>query len=85
MLAATWITYDSGVVSRTATSTIVLLVLIYRATLGRFVGGHCRYDPTCSEYMIQAVRKHGPFRGGWMGLKRIGRCHPWGGGGYDPP
>lgn len=71
--------------SRAATSTIVLLVLIYRATLGRFIGGHCRYEPSCSQYMIEAARKHGPVRGAWMGLKRIARCHPWGGGGFDPP
>ena len=72
-------------VSRAATSTIILLVLIYRATLGRFVGGHCRYEPSCSQYMIEAVQKHGALRGVWMGVKRIGRCHPWGGGGFDPP
>ncbi len=72
-------------ISSATTQGIILLVLIYRATLGRFVGGHCRFHPTCSEYMIQAARKHGPIRGGWMGIKRIGRCHPWGGGGWDPP
>ena len=49
------------------------------------MGGQCRYAPTCSEYMLLAVRKHGPWRGGWMGLRRIARCHPWGGHGYDPP
>ena len=47
-------------------------------------GGGCRFDPTCSEYFLQAVENHGVWRGGWMGLKRIGRCHPWGGHGYDP-
>lgn len=70
---------------RAASRTIIVLVLLYRGTLGRFIGGHCRYEPSCSEYMIQAVRLHGPVRGAWMGVKRIGRCHPWGGGGYDPP
>ena len=67
------------------TRLIVTLVWLYRGTLGHFMGGACRYTPTCSEYMLRAVGKHGPWRGGWMGLKRIGRCHPWGGSGYDPP
>lgn len=44
----------------------------------------CRYDPTCSRYFMQAVETHGVLRGSWMGLKRIGRCHPWGGEGWDP-
>ena len=72
-------------VSQIASAGIIGLVWLYRVTLGWLLGGHCRYQPTCSEYMIQAVRKHGPLHGGWMGVKRIGRCHPWGGGGWDPP
>lgn len=44
----------------------------------------CRYTPTCSTYAVQAVNKFGPFKGGMMALKRIGRCHPWGDSGYDP-
>jgi uncharacterized protein len=44
----------------------------------------CRYEPTCSRYAEQAIQKYGLVRGGWMGLKRIGRCHPWGSSGYDP-
>ena len=63
---------------------IILLVLCYRGTLGLFIGGHCRYMPTCSQYMLDAVEKHGALRGGWRGLKRICRCHPFGGSGYDP-
>jgi putative membrane protein insertion efficiency factor len=63
---------------------IVALVWVYRVTLGPFMGGHCRYDPTCSQYMIDAVHKHGAMRGAWRGIKRIGRCHPWGGSGFDP-
>ena len=45
----------------------------------------CRFQPSCSEYMILAVRKYGPLRGGWRGVCRIARCHPWHPGGYDPP
>jgi len=67
------------------TRMLIWLVLFYRATLGRFMGGHCRYHPTCSQYMIDALRKHGPISGAWRGLKRIARCHPFGGKGYDPP
>ena len=63
---------------------IIFLVLSYRVTLGRVLGGHCRYTPTCSQYMIDAVNKHGAFRGAWRGIKRICRCHPWGGSGFDP-
>ncbi len=63
---------------------LILLVYCYRATLGRFMGGQCRFHPTCSQYMIDAIHKHGPIRGGWRGVKRICRCHPWGGSGYDP-
>jgi putative membrane protein insertion efficiency factor len=63
---------------------IYLMVMIYRVTLSPFIGGQCRYQPTCSQYMLDAVDRHGPWRGFWRGLKRIGRCHPWGGSGYDP-
>lgn len=44
----------------------------------------CRYQPTCSQYMVDALKKHGPLKGLWLGSKRILRCHPWGGSGYDP-
>lgn len=47
-------------------------------------GAGCRFDPTCSEYAIRAVRRHGCLRGGWLALRRLVRCHPWGGCGYDP-
>jgi hypothetical protein len=63
---------------------LIQLVLFYRVTLGRVMGGHCRYTPSCSQYAIDALTKYGAFRGGWMAVKRIVRCHPWGGQGYDP-
>jgi hypothetical protein len=47
-------------------------------------GSGCRYQPTCSHYMLEAVEAHGTLRGVWLGVKRLGRCHPWGGAGYDP-
>lgn len=66
------------------TAVIVGGVWLYRVTLGPFMGGQCRFDPTCSQYMLDAVAKHGPIRGAWRGIRRIGRCHPWGGWGHDP-
>ena len=63
---------------------MIHLVLLYRATLGQFVGGHCRYQPSCSQYAIDAINKYGAMRGSWRAMKRICRCHPMGGSGYDP-
>ena len=57
-------------------SVVVFLVRLYRATLGQLLGGQCRYEPSCSQYMIDACAKHGVARGGWRGIKRIARCHP---------
>lgn len=63
---------------------MINLVYLYRATLGHLMGGHCRYHPTCSQYAIDAIQKYGPWRGGWRAVRRICRCHPFGGSGYDP-
>lgn len=60
------------------------LVWIYRILVSPLLGANCRYQPTCAVYAEQALRRHGAFKGGWLVLKRIGRCHPWGGSGYDP-
>lgn len=60
------------------------MILFYRGAISPLKPPTCRYNPTCSEYTIQALRKYGPFKGLWLGLKRILRCHPWGGHGYDP-
>lgn len=59
-------------------------VYFYKYSISPMLPPSCRYTPTCSEYTIQAIKKHGPFRGLWLAAKRIGRCHPWGGHGYDP-
>ncbi|WP_428388511.1 membrane protein insertion efficiency factor YidD [Mucisphaera sp.] len=74
-----------GVVSSVLEHLIVGLVMLYRVTLGPVMGGHCRFHPTCSQYMLDAVQKHGPVRGVLLGLRRLARCHPFGGSGYDPP
>lgn len=60
------------------------LIHLYRHTLGFVLGGQCRYQPTCSMYGLEAIREYGPWRGGWMTVRRILRCHPWVKGGYDP-
>lgn len=60
------------------------LIKIYQTIISPFIGNNCRYTPTCSHYAIEAIEKHGPFKGGWLSLKRIGSCHPWGGHGHDP-
>ncbi len=64
---------------------MIALVWAYRLIVRPFLPPTCRFMPSCSEYMIQAVLKYGPVRGAWKGLCRIGRCHPWHPGGYDPP
>ena len=63
---------------------LIQLVLLYRVTLGRLLGGRCRYHPSCSQYAIDAVMKYGAVGGSWRAAKRVCRCHPWGGQGYDP-
>jgi putative membrane protein insertion efficiency factor len=59
-------------------------IRLYQALLGPFMGGHCRFHPTCSEYALEAYRTHNPLRATWLTLGRIGRCQPFGGKGYDP-
>lgn len=62
----------------------VLFVRFYQRFISPLLPPACRYQPSCSQYMLVALRRHGFFRGGWMGVKRIGRCHPFHEGGYDP-
>ncbi|MDR0969638.1 MAG: membrane protein insertion efficiency factor YidD [Lentimicrobiaceae bacterium] len=66
------------------TEVLVFFIRIYQYTLSPFLGRSCRYVPTCSTYAIEALRKHGFFRGSWLLVKRIVSCNPWGGSGYDP-
>ncbi|WP_022708254.1 MULTISPECIES: membrane protein insertion efficiency factor YidD [Paracoccus] len=61
-----------------------LPVRAYRLVASPWVGHGCRFQPTCSAYALQALERHGAWRGGLLTLRRIGRCHPWGGQGYDP-
>lgn len=61
-----------------------LPIHLYRWFLSPFLGRHCRYQPTCSAYALEAIETHGIARGYFLALKRVGRCHPFGGSGYDP-
>ncbi|MEJ8606659.1 membrane protein insertion efficiency factor YidD [Riemerella anatipestifer] len=63
---------------------LVILIKFYQNAISPWLGNNCRYQPTCSHYMLQALTKHGLLSGFWLSIKRIGRCHPWGGSGYDP-
>lgn len=64
---------------------LVFLIKFYQICISPLKGGPtCRFTPTCSQYALEALRKYGLFKGGWLALKRIVRCHPWGGSGYDP-
>ena len=63
---------------------LIGFVRFYQGAISPFLPNACRYTPTCSQYMIEAVTRHGVIRGGWLGLKRMARCHPWGGHGHDP-
>ncbi len=67
-----------------AAKLLLLLIRLYQITLAPFLGGHCRYEPTCSHYAIEAIQEHGPWRGALLALKRLLRCHPFVKGGYDP-
>lgn len=70
---------------RLLSAVLIAIVIVYKATLSPLLGRHCRFQPTCSTYFRAAVEKYGAVRGGAKGLARIGRCHPWHPGGYDPP
>ena len=66
------------------TDPFIILVRFYQVAISPFTPAVCRFEPTCSTYMIQALKKHGLLYGGFLGLKRIVSCNPWGGSGYDP-
>ncbi|WP_205079440.1 membrane protein insertion efficiency factor YidD [Pelotomaculum sp. FP] len=63
---------------------VLLLIRFYQAVISPLKPPSCRFYPTCSHYALQAVERYGPFKGSWMALKRILKCHPWHPGGYDP-
>ena len=89
-LAAIWNTLCKGVYAlyqflMTLLSKVMLaLIWFYRTCSSPLKPPTCRYTPTCSQYAVEAIKKHGPLKGGWLAFKRILRCNPFGGSGYDP-
>ena len=79
-MARTW-----NLLQQLPAAALVTAVRLYQMVVSPWLGNVCRYEPTCSTYMIEAVRKYGCLRGGWRGICRIARCHPLHAGGYDPP
>jgi putative membrane protein insertion efficiency factor len=63
---------------------LLLPIYFYKGAISPLLPQSCRYTPSCSEYAITAIKKYGPIKGLWLAVKRISRCHPWGGHGYDP-
>jgi putative membrane protein insertion efficiency factor len=66
------------------TRILLFFIKAYQYLISPMLGPSCRYTPTCSEYAVQALKKYGAVKGGWLSVKRVGRCHPWHDGGYDP-
>lgn len=62
----------------------LLLIRFYQIAISPYTPASCRYTPTCSNYAVEALKVHGLFKGGWLAVKRISKCQPWGGSGYDP-
>ena len=63
---------------------LIGIVRFYQVGISPLTPPSCRYTPTCSQYALEALRRYGAFKGGWLAFKRVCRCHPWGGSGYDP-
>ncbi|MGB8331092.1 MAG: membrane protein insertion efficiency factor YidD [Polyangiales bacterium] len=66
-------------------AALLFLIRLYQLTLSRLIGPSCRFEPSCSQYTATCIERFGALRGSWLGIKRIGRCHPLNPGGYDPP
>jgi putative membrane protein insertion efficiency factor len=65
-------------------SPFIFLVRVYQVAISPLTPATCRFEPTCSHYTVEALKKHGLLKGGWLAIKRISSCHPWGKSGYDP-
>jgi len=63
---------------------LIIPIKLYQILLSPLIGPSCRFTPTCSNYAIEAINKHGPLKGLWLAIKRISKCHPWGDSGHDP-
>lgn len=71
-------------ISRTMARLLILPIRFYQKFISPLTPPSCRYTPTCSQYAVEALRKHGPIKGMYLAVRRLLRCHPWGGHGYDP-
>ena len=71
-------------IKRILTFPFLLLIRFYQVAISPYTPASCRYSPTCSHYAIEALEVHGLFKGSLLAIKRISKCHPWGGNGYDP-
>ncbi|MEG1580087.1 MAG: membrane protein insertion efficiency factor YidD [Bacteroidaceae bacterium] len=69
---------------RLASVVLISFIKVYRTAISPYTPASCRFTPTCSQYALEAIRKHGPLKGLYLSIRRILRCHPWGGSGYDP-
>jgi putative membrane protein insertion efficiency factor len=74
----------ASAVSKALAWPLIQLARLYRIAISPWLGSNCRFDPTCSNYAIEALQEHGILKGSWLAVRRIGRCHPWGSTGYDP-
>ena len=72
------------IVIKSITFPLVVIIKIYQILISPLFPSSCRYIPTCSQYTLDALNKYGILKGGWLGIKRISKCHPWGGSGHDP-
>lgn len=77
----TWLSWPG----RILIALLIGLIRVYQATLSPLLGNVCRFEPSCSRYMVESLKKYGLVRGLGRGLRRLSRCHPWNPGGYDPP
>lgn len=75
---------DDRTTARLLTRLLIAPVRFYKRFISPMLPQACRYTPTCSVYMVEAIEVHGPLRGTWLGTRRLCRCHPWGGQGWDP-
>lgn len=69
---------------RAVRTLVILPIRAYQKLISPLLPPSCRFSPTCSQYAVVAIERHGVFKGGWLALKRVGRCHPWNPGGFDP-